>query len=520
MATAQRMIRNLYRDSVSLMQLSEKIQHMPEISQASAIMASENNISLLVESGLLKAGIAPSPNDLLIVVEGNNADSAAAALDAVEGLLMKRADDADSQDVQSLAPRSIQMSLEKMPDANLALISTPGDYAAAEALKAMHLGLHVMMFSDNISHEDEIMLKHYSDKHALLFMGPDCGTAILNGIPLGFANVVRRGNIGVVAASGTGLQQVTSLIDRWGGGISQALGTGGHDLSAEIGGITMKQGIKALSDDPSTKIIVLISKPPSPAVMENVLLEAEKAGKPVVINFIGADMQSITGEMLHGVPTLEAAASAAVLLARDEPVGSVGTDLPQQLVKDAETAAKTFKPGQKYVRGLFSGGTFCFETLHLLGQLLGPVYSNIPLRPEWKLENVWQSQAHTAIDLGDDLFTKGRPHPMIDFRLRNERLLQEAGDPETAVILLDIVLGYGSNMDPAAEIVPAIQGAQAIARNNARGLVFIASVCGTEGDPQNLALQEEALKNAGVYLAESNAQAALMAAAVVKNIKG
>jgi len=520
MATAQRIIRNLYRDSVSLMQLSEKIQQMPEISQASAIMASENNISLLVESGLLKAGIVPSPNDLLIVVEGNNADAAAAALDAVEDLLMKRADDTDSQDVQSLAPRSIQMSLEKMPDANLALISTPGDYAAAEALKAMHLGLHVMMFSDNISHEDEIMLKHYSDKHALLFMGPDCGTAILNGIPLGFANVVRRGNIGVVAASGTGLQQVTSLIDRWGGGISQALGTGGHDLSAEIGGITMKQGIKALSNDPSTKIIVLISKPPSAAVMQNVLLEAEKAGKPVVINFIGADMRSITGEMLHGVPTLEAAASAAVLLARDEPIGSVETDLPPQLVKDAEAAAETLKPGQKYVRGLFSGGTFCFETLHLLGQLLGPVYSNIPLRPEWRLANVWQSQAHTAIDLGDDLFTKGRPHPMIDFRLRNERLLQEAGDPETAVILLDIVLGYGSNMDPAGEIVPAMREAQAIARKNARSLVFIASVCGTESDPQNLALQEEALKNAGVYLAESNAQAALMAAAVVKNFKG
>ena len=520
MATAQRIIRNLYRDSVSLMQLSEKIQAMPGISQASAIMASENNISLLVESGLLKAGIAPSPNDLLVVIEGEDPDSAASALDRVEALLMKRADDAESQDVQSLAPRSIQMSLEKMPDANLALISAPGDYAAAEALKAMHLGLHVMMFSDNIRHEEEILLKHYSDQHELLFMGPDCGTAILNGIPLGFANVVRRGSIGVVAASGTGLQQVTSLIDRWGGGISQAIGTGGHDLGAEIGGITMKQGIKALSSDPSTRIIILISKPPSPAVMESVLKQAEKAGKPVVINFIGADPQSITGGLLHGVPTLEAAASVAVLLSRNEPIGPVGADLPQQLVKDAAAAAATLKPHQKYIRGLFSGGTFCFEALHLMGQLLGPVYSNIPLRPEWKLANVWQSKEHTAIDLGDDLFTKGRPHPMIDFRLRNERLLQEAGDPETAVILLDIVLGYGSNMDPAAEIVPAIESAQSIAGENGRSLVFIASVCGTEGDPQNLALQEKALKNAGVYLTESNAQAALMAAAVIKNIKG
>lgn len=516
MPTAKRLLRNLYRDSVSLMQLSDEIQAMSGISQASAIMASENNISLLLDSGLLKEAIDPSPNDLLIVVEGESQESVDLAMQGAEELLNKRGDDEDSGELQQTPMRSIQMSLDKVKDANLVLISTPGNYAAAEALKAMALGLHVMMFSDNVSHEDEIMLKKYSDTHELLFMGPDCGTAIVNGIPLGFANVVKRGNIGVVAASGTGLQQVTSLIDRWGGGISQALGTGGHDLSAQVGGVTMKQGIRALAADPNTDVIVLISKPPSPSVMESVIDEAEKCGKPVVINFIGADPKAIVGENLFGVPTLEASAAKAVDL-----TGLPGKDQDDQfslgnLKNLAKDLIKHLNSSQKFVRGLFSGGTFCFETLHLMGQEVGAIYSNILINPDWKLDNVWQSYQNTAIDLGDDLFTQGRPHPMIDFRLRRERLLQEAKDPETAVILLDIVLGYGSNMDPAGEIIPVIEQAQEYVKNAGRGLIFIASVCGTAGDPQNLERQESALRKAGVVLTESNAQSAILAAEIIK----
>lgn len=520
MITGQRVLRNLYRDSVSLMQLSDEIQSMEGISQASAIMASENNISLLVDSGLLADKIPPSPNDLLVVVEGEDQNAVEAALEAVDALLSKRADDEEGGEVESFQPRSIPMGIEKMAGANLALISTPGVYAAAEALKAMHMGLHVMMFSDNVSHEDEVMLKRYSDEHNLLFMGPDCGTAIVNGIPLGFANVVSRGNIGVVAASGTGLQQVTSLIDRWGGGISQALGTGGHDLSAKVGGVTMKQGIRALAEDPDTKVIVLISKPPSPSVMEGVLKEAEKAGKPVIINFIGADPESINGKNLFGVPTLEAAAEAAVSFTNSTEKNIRNAVLHEAYLGLVDQIAVKLQPSQKYIRGLFSGGTFCFEALHLLGQKLGAFFSNIPINPEWKLVNVWQSQENTAIDLGDDLFTQGRPHPMIDFRLRNERLLQEARDPQTAIILLDIVLGFGSNMDPASEIVPAIKQAQKIAEISGRKIAFIASVCGTDKDPQNLSAQEKALADAGVILTESNAQAALLSAMVIKKIGG
>lgn len=514
MTNSQRVIKNLYRDSVSLMQFSEKLRALDGIKQASAVMATENNISLLVEAGLLAEAVPPSPNDLLIVVEGADDSSVGAALDQAEAMLKQKSSESGEGGVRRVPPRSIEMGLESMPTANFALISTPGEYAAAEARKAIQLGLHVMIFSDNVSMEEEIPLKQYAREHDLLVMGPDCGTAIINGIPLGFANVVRRGDIGVVAASGTGLQQVTSLIDRFGAGITQAIGTGGHDLKSEVGGITMLQGIAALADDPSTKVILLVSKPPSPDVMENVLEKAAQSGKPVVVDFLGADPAGITSGSITGVRTLEDAARASVNISQGKPAGQFTGKLPGKYLNAAKESAAQLNVDQKYVRGLFSGGTFCYETLLLLRETLGAVYSNTPLKKDYKLVDVWKSQEHTAIDLGDDLFTQGRPHPMIDFRLRNERIIQEAQDPETAVILLDIVLGYGSNMDPAGELVPAIREAQAVAAQAGRHVVFIGSVCGTEGDPQNLSRQEAMLREVNVILTESNAEAARLASAI------
>ncbi len=515
MTTAKRMIKNLYRDSVSLMQFSEKLRVLDGITQASAVMASENNISLLVEAGLLAQSVPPSPNDLMIVVEGKDGSSVDAALDQAEAMLKAKSTESGDSGVRNVPPRSIEMGLESMPSANFVLISTPGEYAAAEARKALQLGLHVMMFSDNVSMEAEIPLKQYANEHNLLVMGPDCGTAIINGVPLGFANVVRRGDIGVVAASGTGLQQVTCLIDRLGCGITQALGTGGHDLKSEVGGITMLQGIEALATDSKTKVILLVSKPPSPDVMKKVLEKAEQSGKPVVAIFIGADPASVTHGNILGVRTLEDAAVAAVKLSKGNKVGKFSNTLPTKYAALAKPSARKLKKTQKYVRALFSGGTFCYENLLLMSEELGGVYSNIPLKKEYKLKDVWRSQEHTAIDLGDDLFTQGRPHPMIDFRLRNERIIQEAKDPSTAVILLDVVLGHGSNMDPAGELVPAILQAQKIAAKAKRKVIFVGFVCGTDTDPQNLARQEEMLREAGVVLTESNAQAARLAAAVV-----
>jgi hypothetical protein len=306
---------------------------------------------------------------------------------------------------------------------------------------------------------------------------------------------------------------VTCLIDRLGGGVSQAIGTGGHDLSRDVGGITMLQGLAALADDAATKVIVLISKPPAPEIAARVLARAREAGKPVVVNFLGADPASIAASGLTPVKTLEDAALAAVALATDrKPESCASISAPLDL--------RPLAPGQRYVRGLYSGGTLCFEATLLLGEVLPDVYSNTPVGGARALENVWQSRAHTLIDLGDDVFTRGRPHPMIDHRLRNERLAVEAQDPQTAVILLDVVLGYGAHADPASVIAPVIEASIAQAAASGRHLAVVGFVCGTATDPQNLQRQEARLRAAGMQLAGSNAEAARLAARIVASAKG
>lgn len=514
MARATKILRNFYRDSVSLMQLSSTIAKLPGMEQASAIMASANNIGLLTEAGLLGEAIEAGPNDLLIAVQGDR-DALAAAMTAAESALNQHPPPISGNGTSlAMAPRSIEMGLGDMVGANLALISTPGEYAAAEAFKALSLGLNVMLFSDNVAVDDEIALKRYAQAHGLIVMGPDCGTAIINGIPLAFANVVRRGDIGVVAASGTGLQQVTCLIDRWGKGISQAIGTGGHDLRSDVGGISMLQGLKGLVADQATSVIVLISKPPSPEVVGRVLEVASTAGKPVVVNFLGADPEGISRPNVFAAATLEDAAAAAVALADGR---SPEENKPK---RPSFAMLPKLAHGQRYLRGLYSGGTFCYEASLLLKIHLGQVHSNIPVDPKDHLEDVWTSRGHTVIDLGDDVFTRGRPHPMIDHRLRNERILKEAADPEVAAILLDVVLGYGSHPDPASEIVPVIQQATDLANEAGRHLVVVGFVCGTSSDPQNLSKQEAVLRDAGVILTESNAQAVRVAAAIASGVGG
>ena len=510
MANATKVIPNFYRDSVSLMQLSSQLTKLPGLKQASAIMASETNLSLLREAGLLTGSVSAGPNDLLIALVGDSDAALAKAMVAAQAAFDQKPT-SPSGGPRREPPRSIEMGLEAMPGANLVLISTPGDYATAEAMKALRLGLNVMMFSDNVPVADEVALKHYASAHGLMVMGPDCGTAIIGGVPLGFANVVRRGAVGVVGASGTGLQQVTCLVDRLGQGISQAIGTGGHDLHRDVGGITMLQGLDALAADKATKVIVLISKPPSPEVATKVLERARAAKKPVVVAFLGADPKSIAGTNLYPAATLEDAAAAAAALAQGKK--------PKASLAVPKVKLPRLAPSQCYVRGLYSGGTFCYEASLLLSKTLTPVFSNTPVGQSKPMADVWKSVAHSIVDLGDDVFTRGRPHPMIDHRLRNERIAKEAADPETAVILLDIVLGYGSHMDPAGDIAPVLRAAKARAAKAKRNLAIVGFVCGTAGDPQGFDRQEKALTEAGMILARSNAQAVRLAARIAAQAK-
>ena len=484
-----------YRDSVELMRVAAEIEKLGGVRRAALMMATPANRELLSGAGLLDGtGAAAGPNDLVVAVAAADRATADRALAEAARLLDEQAT-MSTPSADRSPPRSISEAVSELAHANLAIISTPGAYATAEALKALKRGLHVFIFSDNVPVVDEVELKRLAVVKKRFVMGPDCGTAILDGVPLGFANAVRWGRIGLVGASGTGLQQVSCLIDRLGEGCSQVIGVGGHDLDERVGGLMMQAAIEHLAADPGTRVIVLISKPPAPAVARRVLDIARKSGKPVVVNFLGGVPAAIRDTGGRPAATLEDAARGAVALARDRSADATAPSLTPTLAAAARVTARRFAKSQRSVRGLYSGGTLCQEAALILGG----------------------GTTHTTIDLGDDEFTVGRPHPMIDFRLRNERIVEAAKDRSTAVILLDVVLGYGAHADPAGALLPAIEGATKAAARAGRGLAIVASVCGTPADPQGLDRQEQRLAAAGVLLAPSNAQAARLAASLIGN---
>jgi FdrA protein len=459
-ATTLTAVRHAYIDSVSLLQLSAEVAALKGVLEAALVMGTDLNREVLRDSGLL-VGQAQNAgaNDLVIAIRAEDEGAARAALERAEALLAGRRRDVGSN--QQLPPRSIRSARRADPAARLAVISVPGPYAAAEARQALAEGLHVFLFSDNVSLEDEIALKQAARQKGLLVMGPDCGTAIINGIGLGFANVVRPGNIGVIGASGTGIQELVSLVHRAAGGISHAIGTGSRDLSGDVGGITTLQAIDLLREDPATETIVLLSKPPDPDVARSVLAALSGCGKRAIVHFQGLHVSAPEG--VRVARNLEECAA----LALDRPVAN---GLPAHV------------PLHGAVRGLFCGGTLCTEAALTLGQ----------------------DVVHELIDFGDDEYTRGRAHPMIDPTLRNQAIVQAGKDSRVAVLLLDFILGYGAHADPAGAALPAIHHAQ-----TARPELAVAvHVVGTDADPQNLARQEELLREAGVQVFGSNYAAA------------
>ena len=509
MSIETRLKPSTYQDSVRLMRLSAELSGALGVTRATVAMGTDANRRMLQEAGMLTGAIVTArADDLMFAVEADDAAAAAAALAHAEKLL-EEASRPRAAAGAGLAPtRSISSAVARLGGANLAVISVAGEFAALEAAHALEAGLHVLLFSDNVSLDDERDLKSAGSRAGLLVMGPGAGTAILDGIALGFANVVERGPIGVVAGSGTGLQEVTVLVHRGGSGISQAIGTGGRDLRAGVGGLTTRLGLDMLARDPETSVIVLLSKPPERVVANEILEQARGCGKPVVVAFLGGERPSVTGANLSFATTLEGAAAQAL-----QAVGAAAEDpfAPEPGTLEAAAARETaaLAPSQRYVRGLFSGGSLCDEALLILrGADIGPVRSNAGGDPTLLLADAWRSEGHALVDLGEEEFTRGRPHPMIDPRVRQDRLLAEASDPETAVILLDVVIGYGSNSDPAGALASTIREARAAAAAAGRYLPVVAHVLGTDLDPQGLERQEETLRAAGVVVASTNAQAA------------
>jgi FdrA protein len=450
------------------------------------------------------------PNDLIICVMARDEEAAEKAIRDAEEMVMRGT---VSEETGQVA-RSLNSALALLPGANLAILSIPGLYVKKEALKALKKGLNLLIFSDNVPVEDEIEIKKFAAGVGLLVMGPDCGTAILGGVALAFANKVRNGSIGLVGASGTGLQEVSVQVHHLGMGISHAIGTGTNDVSDRVGGLTMIQEIKWLESDPATESIIVVSKPPAPATMEKVLAELKQCRKPVIANFLGANKATFSeGNILFTVTLEETAIKAAERMGRPSSTEEGLKGIEEALAK-AKQEAMMLNVGQKYIRGLFSGGTLATEACIVLGEKIPSLAGNISLSGVRKLTNARKSDGHSIIDLGADEFTLGKPHPMIEPEMRKERLLAEARDPEVAVVLLDFVLGYGAHPDPVGATIPYLERMKAIAREDGRDLAIIASVCGTDEDPQNRSSQVRVLEEHGVIVLPTNAQAARAAALI------
>jgi succinyl-CoA synthetase alpha subunit len=471
--------RNAYVDSVTLLQVTSEVLGLTGVADAALVMATDLNREVLRDAGLLVGDAATaSQNDLVIAVRATDEEVANGAVHQAEAFLTRRRP-VDEGASARLARRSLRSAHRADPEANLALISVPGPFAAAEARQALGEGLHVFLFSDNVSVEDEIALKRTARELGLLVMGPDCGTAILNGIGLGFANVVRRGPIGVIGASGTGIQEIVSLVHQAGCGISQAIGTGSRDLHRAVGGITTLQAIELLSNHPLTETIVLVSKPSDPEVAGRVLHALDATGKRTVAYLQGSHVEGPAGVMIAS--NLEEAARFAS-----------GT-----LEKSTQDAVPRFgrSVAGRVVHGLFCGGTLCAEAAAIVN-----------------------GAPHTFVDFGDDRYTRGRAHPMIDPTLRNQAIVDAGRDRRVGVVLLDFILGLGSHADPAGAAESAIRRALSEASDDGRQLQVLAHVVGTDADPQGLAHQEATLKRAGAHVFASNAGAATEAKVVLEAV--
>jgi FdrA protein len=500
-----------YFDSISLMLAARELSKLPGVQDAAVVMATEANKGILRQAGLLTPeAAAASANDLVIAVSGNE-ELLEGLLDEADRLLTRKQ---AAEEAGEYRPKTLRGAVRSTLHTNVAVVSVAGRYAADQAWEALHNGLHVLLFSDNVSLQDELELKRYAVEHGLLLMGPGAGTAIINGVALGFANVVPSGPVGIVSAAGTGLQEVSTLLAKAGIGITQGIGTGGRDVKAEIGGLIMLAGLQALQDDPQTQVIVLVSKPPAESVAHKVMAQVARCEKPTVICLLGDGVEALSKPQHKVARTLEEAAWLAAGFAREQ-LSDPSAPMPERLRIANELRSK-FSSGQSYLRGLFSGGTLCYEAQVIWSELLKErVWSNAPLKQADRLPDSTRSQGHSAIDLGEEEFTVGRPHPMIDNDLRIRRLLQEAQDPQVRVILLDVVLGYGAHPDPASELAPAAQKAIALAARAGRTLAVVASVTGTEQDPQRLSRQTAALEAAGVIVCPSNAVAARFVAELV-----
>ena len=510
--------RNLFRDSIQLMRLSEDVKKLAGVDDAVVSMGTDTNRRLIKDLGLLgNESRGAGDGDLIIAVRVRGGFDVSDVMASVEQLVMTPP--ASSGGPRTRIYHSVQSALQATRGANLAIVSVPGKQAFEPTMELLRSGVSVHLFSDHVPLDQELKLKRYASSRGLLVMGPGAGTSIVNGVGLGFANSVRRGDVGIVASAGTGIQEVSIMLDRIGLGVSAALGVGGTDVSEQVGGLMMKDCLRLLEKDRGTRIIMIVAKTPKAGVIREVMDNVEKStSKPVVACFLGLDPPATANARVTYAKTLHSAVHAAARASGGDMEkrfdATISTEF-EQLSKAAGSIRAGLGTTRKFARGLYSGGTLAHETLLIFRELIGEAYSNTPLSGEFGLADPNRSRGNSIVDLGDEFFTAGRAHPMIDPTLRKLRIAQEARDSSVALLLLDVVLGYGSSPDPGGALVGAIEDAIGASGKRGPGPVVVAHVCGTETDLQSLTAQSEKLSNAGALLFSSNALLSAEAALVI-----
>lgn len=502
--------KNEYHDSVLLMDISHQLNEINGVKKVVVLMGTDMNKSILEELGMLtsearKAG----PGDLIISIETEKNVLTDDILETVDIYLTQKRGKIQNE----IRFPSLEVAIESSTEANIVGISLPGQFVASEARKAIEKGLHLFIFSDNVPIDQEIELKRLGEDKGVMVMGPECGTAVINGISLGLMSKVKPGEVGLVGASGSGIQEVAVLLDRIGIGISQALGTGGRDIQEEVGGLSILKGMELLKDDVETKLVILISKIPAPGVRKKINRALKDYPKPILTCFLGEKNQEQNEAFT--VATLDEAAFFAGRLLKGQGVLPRGLMnlYGEELKIKAKALQKRLRPEQKYIRGLFGGGTHCEEAAFILKDFGTELHSNMSGNKYITLKDTGKSFKNTLIDLGAEEFTRDRPHPVIEPSIIKERFLQEGLDKEVGVLLFDIILGFGAHNNPIGELEETLREISDSEKKGG-GPVIIASICGTTGDPQNLEMQRKRMEENGVIVMPSNAQAALLAALI------
>ncbi|MGI6004202.1 MAG: FdrA family protein [Christensenellales bacterium] len=500
--------KSTYVDSLATLFTTSVLLDAEGIETAYAAMATEANKKTMAELGLINSEIeSAGENDFVIAARAQSEEAFEKAAAKTQEL-----DDAGGGDKNRISYPTVEAAVEAHPRANICSIAVPGEYALEEVKKALHLGLHCVVFSNNVPLEDEREMKELALKKGLLCMGPDCGVANINGAAFVLASINNTGPFGICGASGCGIQHVAAIMHEVGSGISQGIGTGGNDLKEPVGGISMLMGIDALENDPETKYIVLISRKPAEDILKKLLDRIAQCKKPVVVFFMGATRQEVEATGAIWAENLDDCAQKALaLIGKEYPLAS-----DEEIAQIAREAVTGMSPQQKYVRGAFNGGTYCDEVMRAMQDKIGGIHSNCPLSPELKLADSYKSVGNTVIDYGEEEFTLGRPHPVIDPGVRKPAILREAGDPETAVLLMDFILTPPGNMDPAGAVIGDIQEAMRLAQSRGGRLAVVASVLGTDADFQDVRVQRDKLRQAGVYVCQTNYRAGLLAGEIIR----